>query len=190
MGDSNPAFNFLAVDIGVFYFNGRKYLNCAKKLFEENNAEESLVPFCLLASTAAEIFLKIIIAVNICENLKDLEKNNSNTKEIVNEELKNCGHDIKKMVEKSGVKDQFKITQLEEVSNEFVSDYRFLQNGKPIFLKNSESIRFASLAKKPDVTQSVQYHFSPQIVDFLEQLKNFAEQRTTFVIGLYKEDKN
>jgi len=63
--DYSPVFIFLAADISYFHHIGRNYFNCAKKLFEENYPQESLLPFCLLATTAAENFLKVIIATNI-----------------------------------------------------------------------------------------------------------------------------
>ncbi|MBU3934738.1 hypothetical protein KKC00_02145 [Patescibacteria group bacterium] len=181
--DYNPIFTFLAVDIHYLHNIGKKYFYCAKKLFEENNQQKSLHPFCLLATTSAELFLKVIIASNICKEMHGLEKDDANIKTIVSEELKCYGHNIKKLIEKSQIKDEFKISQLEEASNGFVNDYRFMIADKLICFKDSESVRFGSLAKKQDLAQSVQFHFSDQIVDFLDKLSYFSFSKMNEVIN-------
>lgn len=182
----NPIFTFLAVDIYYLHDIGKKYFYCAKKLFEENNPQESLQPFCLLATTAAELFLKVIITSNICKELKGLEKDDTNIKTVIIEELKCYGHNIKKLIEKSQIKDEFKISQLEEASNGFVNDYRFIIAEKLICFKDSESVRFGSLAKKQDLAQSVQFHFSAQIVDFLDKLSYFSFSEMNKVVNTFR----
>lgn len=184
--DYNPVFTFLAVDIHYLHDIGKKYFYCAKKLFEENEPQESLHPFCLLTTTAAELFLKVIISSNICKEMNGLEKDSASIKTIVSEELKCYGHNIKRLIERSQIKDEFKISQLEEASNGFVNEYRFIIDNKPVFLKDSESVRFGSLAKKQDLAQSVQFHFSAQIVDFLDKLSYFSFSKTNEVINIFR----
>jgi len=108
---------------------------------------------------------------------------------VVSNELKNYGHNIKRLIEVSNIRDEFKISELEDFYNEFVHDYRFIQDGKLIFLKDSESIRFGSLAGKTDLAQSVQYHFSQPIVDFLEKLSHFSFSKLTEAKNIFKNRK-
>jgi len=182
----SKTFSFLAEDAGYLHNSGKKYFYCSKKLFGENNPEESLLPFCLLSTTAIELFLKVIIAADICKSIDGLEKDDTNIKTIVSDELKGYGHNIKKLIERSQIKNQFNISQLEEVNNGFVNDYRFIFEDKPVFFKDSESIRFGSLAKKQDLTQSAQFHFSPQIVDFLEKMSYFSFSKLNEAINVLR----
>jgi len=187
--DYDPIFIFLTVDVRYLHDIGKKYFYCAKKLFEENNPQESLHPFCLLTTTAAELFLKVIISSDICEEINGLEKDNASIKNMVSDELKCCGHNIKRLIERSKIRDEFKISQLEETSNGFVNEYRFFNDNKPICLKDSESIRFGSLARKQDLAQFVQLHFSPQTVGFLDKLSYYSFSRISEVINILKSAK-
>ena len=71
--NNNPIFTFLAADVYYLHDIGKKYFYCAKKLFEENNPQESLQPFCLLSTTAAELFLKVIIISNSIDYNEEVE---------------------------------------------------------------------------------------------------------------------
>src|SRR3989344_657422 len=189
MKNNSQIFTFLSSSGNYFYFISEKYFCCAEKLFKENKPEESLLPFCLLTVTACENFLKIIIVSDMCKNLNGLEKDDSDIKTTVMEEIRSYGHNIKKLIEKSLIKDRFEISELEEFSNGFVSDYRFVSKGRKIFLKNSESIRFGSLAKKQDLSQSGKIYFCPETIEFLKELKELSSSKLKNTLDIIRSSQ-
>lgn len=170
--------SFLTVDLHFLHYIGKQYFYCAEELFKENKPEKSLYPFCLLSTTALELFLKVIIATNICLEL-DKRKEKIDVKQSIMKKLKKeYSHDIKEMIDKSGIKGKYKINKVERCSNKFVNDYRLhFKNGTISCFKDSESIRFGSLAKKPDLSVSSILHFNKDIVVFLEDLSKFSFQK-------------
>ncbi len=128
----------------------------------------SLYPFCLLTTNALELFLKVIIATDICIQINSQKKEiNDSIKQVVIEKLKTYRHDIKKMIDESGIKEECKITKVKKYSNNFVNDYQlYFDDGNLLCFKDSESIRFGSLAKKQDIAVSSSLHFNKEAVDF------------------------
>ncbi|MHA1372592.1 MAG: hypothetical protein ACTSRA_23085, partial [Promethearchaeota archaeon] len=85
---NNIIYNFLSDHISLLRTIGERYFNCAEKLFKENDPKNSLYPFCLLATTALELFLKVIIAVDICIKEKDIKNGGENVKTMIVKKLK------------------------------------------------------------------------------------------------------
>ncbi len=185
--DNNTDFKYIISDIYLLFYIGKQYSDCAKKLLEENNQPEFLYSFCLLSTNALELFLKVIIAIDFCIDTKNTENNIKDLKERVIDKLKKYGHDIEKMINDSGIKDEFKIKKIQKFSNSFLNEYRieFLNNNLLCF-KDSESVRFGSFAKFQDVSVSFTPNFNKNIVDFLEKLSEFAFLKFSNSVNILK----
>ncbi len=91
------------------------------------------------------------------------------------------------MINESDISDRFRINKVEKISNDFVNDYRlYLNNGNTLCFKDSESIRFGSLAKKQDLIVSPFLHFDEGIVIFLEDLSEFSFSIMNKGINIFK----
>lgn len=183
----NPVFSFLAVDIGYLYSIARDYYHSAKKQQETWNPQ-NLHSFCLLVTTSAELLLKSIIATNICLEEKDNIHSKSTIKELVVKKFKKLDHNIKKLIEESGIIQEFSIVKIDEVKNGFVSDYRiYLESREVIALKDSESVRFGSLAKDKDLAVLIDPHLSGNIINFLDDLEKFYIKKHREVLNIVKK---
>lgn len=185
----------------VFEYIGHDFVKSAQVLFEENNKKggtgEYFNSINLLASQAAELLPKSLIAVDIC-----LKRNRESLEEIrsaINRKLGCLGHNLVDIFyEVPELKRTLKITSIKRVNNKnsanFLIDEFRLKIGAPkeqkqIRIKYLEGARYGMFAKNKDIGGN-----SPRdiknIVEFLKKLSEETNRIRASMITKFDENIN
>lgn len=171
----NPVFLIMG-DVGYLWSIANGYLKSIKELSKNY---ENFYAIELLSTTATELFLKVIIASDVC--LKN-KKAGSCIKKLIDDKFRNLGHRIDDLFNSNiEVMNKMDIDYIKvENSNGYINEYRiFFKDGKYVFLKNLESIRYGAFASTPNLMNGFN---NPNLIDFLESLSMiaFEEKREKF----------
>ena len=170
--DYNPMFLVLCDSVQHLFHIADDFHKAVVYLnnYSENTSDG--YSFHLLATNAIELYLKTIIACDVCifYNCDPCNTCNRNTcfarrenkfteqevKKKINSEIKKNSHNIIKIIQQSGLEKQLKITGMNEVPNDnckvFVNEYRIkFDDHYELSIKDVEAIRYGSFARKPDV---------------------------------------
>jgi hypothetical protein len=164
--------NFLLIDLSFLKVIASNYTDGLIVLRNSKEGPEKfLYPFCLLATTALELFLKVIIGAEMCAR-------EGVTKKEIEEFLKRKGHNISQLIKEASIQKDCRIQKVEIERNGIVSDYRiFFDDGEFCYFKDSESIRYGALAKRKDIAVFIGFHYKDKIIDFLKDLEDLSEER-------------
>ncbi|MCE9517400.1 hypothetical protein K8Q96_00140 [Candidatus Nomurabacteria bacterium] len=171
--------SFLMVgNVGYLWTISKAYLDAVKELSVSNS--NNCYTIELLSTQCVENFLKVIIASEIC--LKNKDSSEDCIKMLIDNSFRKFGHRLDdlfranaEVMNKMGIED-VKI----ENSNGYINEYRiFFKDGKYIYLKNLESIRYGAFASKPNLINGFN---NPNLVSFLDSLSMiaFEEKRVKF----------
>jgi len=105
-------------------------------------------------------------------------------------ELIKLGHNIKDALIKADIGNKFGIDKVEEIPNgkimTFVNEYRIhFKNKNIISLKDSEAVRYGSLASKKDI--AITHLGNREIVEFLNELDTFVQNKIVETQKIFKE---
>jgi len=154
----NEKFIFLSAEIGFLFSIAQDYKNTAKKLIDnqEDVSDKTLgYPLQMIFATAFELYIKTYVATDCVleNNEKDLDQ--ATLKCLCNCLFKTFNHNLIKIFNYKDIKTVLGITSLSrEPNNALVSHIEINTDDKKfpvIFLKNSESSRYASFSSKPDI---------------------------------------
>lgn len=172
-----PSFS-MAGSVGYLWTISKAYLDAVKELSVSNS--NNCYTIELLSTQCVENFLKVIIASEIC--FKNKDSSEDCIKMLIDNSFRKFGHRLDdlfrantEVMSKMNIKD-IKI----ENSNGYINEYRiFLSDGKYIYFKNLESIRYGAFASKPNLINGFN---NPNLVPFLDLLSMiaFEEKRRKF----------
>lgn len=172
--------NLSKAQINYLYIIANDYLKGAENLKKHmNSGSELFHSCCLLISTSLELLIKTYIAIDEFKKQKQKVGSEELIYKAIVERLKNCGHDIKKCIENEAIeiKKWFSINKIEKHHDEFVCEYKVIfKDGKKLFFKDTESIRYGSFARKQNVMVSP-YNCSDETFEFLNILSCFIGER-------------
>ncbi len=171
--------SFLMVgNVGYLWTISKAYLDAVKELSSSNS--NNCYSIELLSTQCVENFLKVIIASKIC--LENKDSSEDCIKMLIDNSFRKFGHRLddlfnssKEIMNKMNIED-IKI----ENSNGYINEYRiFFKDGKYIYLKNLESIRYGAFASKPNLINGFN---NPNLISFLDSLSMiaFEEKRENF----------
>lgn len=176
--------NFL-VHLGYLRRIAISYYEGTLLIYERGKPQKLLHSFCLLTSTSLELFLKVIIAADICKREKNNEHTERSIREKVDNHLRGRGHNLKKLIEDAGIKSECNIKKVQITDNEVVNEYRIIfENDEVCCFKDSESVRYGSLASKKDIAVWVGANYNKRFINFLNKLKILSEERLQAVIDI------
>lgn len=185
----NPIFILLAADSYHLYTIAQSYLMAAESLDKSEDTVLRLNPLHLLCTNALELFLKLKIICDVCVAHQDETLSYETIREIVMSELKEPGHNLNKIFNKAKINDEFNIEKIsDEKANEFVNQYSIhFRDGKIIYFKDSEAVRYGAFASKKDV--SIHFYGNGDVIDFLNKVKDFVWNKRQKTINLFKQLK-
>lgn len=153
----NEKYVFVASELHFFLTIAVDYKNAARVLVEKSNhpADKFLgYPLQLLLATSFELYIKALIAIDCVLDNKDKEINGEELKLIISSSINGFSHRLDKLFDYKNVKSILGITNVKkEDDGAMVSHYEIYTTDAKfplIFLKNSESSRYAGFSKKAD----------------------------------------
>lgn len=149
---------FLSAEIGFLLSIASNYKNTIKKIIDSSNHPSDATlgyPLQLLISTSFELYIKTLLAIDCVIENKDKNINQETLKCLCNCLFKSYSHNLVNLFQYEGVMKVLGIVKIQnEPENAHVSHCEIHTSDKKfptIFLKNSESARYASFSKKPDM---------------------------------------
>lgn len=176
-----------AASLGFFTSTAREYKNDAIKLKNEIGYGGCTSTFHLLSTICFELFPKVLIGYDICLKHKNSSAKQEEIEKEIFYEFKKYNHKIDKLFKRfPDLLTYLDISRVEYISNTFVSEYRFtFKNGKEIFIKDSEGIRYGIFATEKDV--AIWCVNDDIIIDTLEKIDNYIKKKEKSVNEELKE---
>ena len=173
----SPVYLVFAYDVGGFHGTARNYKKDAL-LINNNNFSACSPAFHMLSTIAFELFLKVLIALDVCIKYKDDE--NKSSGEIIEEisnEIKKYSHNLETLfLTFPYLMTSLNIKSISYFSNDIVSEYIIKTDTQPyIPLKSLDGIRYGSFAKSKDTaTLCVN---DKDIIDLLNLLEEYVDKQ-------------
>lgn len=175
----NNGLTVLSCDVRNLKSVGEELLDSVFSLKEKGNFNSCHI----LISIGFELILKSLIAAKL--TLDNKNKSEENILRIINDELKKLGHQFDKIFDAvskfSSIKENLQISKIEKFNNEFICEYRLLNNNELIMsIKDFESIRYQSLSSfKNSLVQGL----TDEEIDFIKKFKEECQK----IYEFYKE---
>lgn len=171
----NPVF-LMVGNVNYLWSIAEGYLESIKELSKNQG---NFYAIELLSTTATELFLKVIIASDICLMNEDA---GPCIKKMIDDKFRTLGHCIDDLFNSNvEVMNKMNIDYIKvENSNGCINEYRiFFKNGSYVYLKNLESIRYGAFASNPNLSNGFN---NLNLIDFLVSLSiiAFDEKREKF----------
>lgn len=177
----------LSCDVRNLKSVGEELLDSVFSLKEKGNFNSCHI----LISIGFELLLKSLIAAKL--TLDNKNKSEEDILRIINDELKKLGHQFDKIFDAvnkfSSIKENLQISKIEKFRNEFICEYRLLNNNNKLimYIKDFESIRYQSLSSSKNVLVQ---RLTDKEIDFIKKFKEECQKIYEFYEKQIRNFKN